>query len=782
MALREHEPDQPSASAMPSLDGEHSTPPGPDDRLLVSRFKPVEETVKPLVSVVIPTKNEAGNIPLLVDRLETLADSMPLEVIFADDSDDDTADVIARIIPHSSIRITLVQRAPEERVSGLGGAVVAAARVANGTWVCVMDADLQHPPERIQDLLNQALTAESDLVIASRYRERGSVGDFNLVRKGASRLSALSARVAFPRKLLRVTDPMSGFFLIRRSALDLDELKPRGFKILLEIMAKTPNLAISEIGFEFGKRNAGESKASLSEGMTYLSQLCRLRAGDEFLRFVKFILVGASGFVVNSVLIYLFTSMMGVHYLISAIFASWGSTTWNFGLTEFWVFPDRSSARLRLTRFALFFGMNSSLLVVRTPMIWFMTSVLGIYYVASNIISLVALLLLRYGVADSWIWERAKRKNHAHGPFSYDIHGILSVKSEVQLPELERFLVKGSIDSPSINVHVHRSGFEQVQDEGEGHRFVYNEGFGPLGFGIDIRMGETIDIKATPLLRRSPHVLYTNVVEPILRWTFTQKGYALVHGACIAFNDDAYLLTARTDTGKTTTILKILDRQRRESDTGSFLSDDLTLLSADGQVLTYPKPMTISRHTVAAVRTPLLSRFERITLFLQSRLHSREGRQFAFRLVETGLPVATINGFVQWFVPPPKYHVQRLVPHVRLLDEARLNGIFVIERGEDGEKSLSDSEAIETLLSNSDDAYGFPPYSVIKKRLTQYYGPTLEQAERDIVTHALSGLPANLVRSSSMNWAQRIPELAGVTSEPRVPHTAAASASLAPAT
>jgi glycosyltransferase involved in cell wall biosynthesis len=782
MALREHEPAPPSASAMPSMDEEQSSPPGLDDRLLISRFKPAEESVRPLVSVVIPTKNEAGNIPLLIDRLETLGDSVPLEVIFADDSDDDTAEVISRIVPHSSIRITLVQRAPEERVSGLGGAVVAGAKVASGTWICVMDADLQHPPERIQDLLNQALSTESDLVIASRYRERGSVGDFNLVRKGASRLSALSARVAFPRKLLHVTDPMSGFFLVRHSALDFDELKPRGFKILLEIMAKTPNLAISEIGFEFGKRNAGESKASLAEGMTYAAQLCRLRAGDEFLRFVKFILVGASGFIVNSVLIFLFTSMMGVHYLVSAIFASWGSTVWNFGLTEFWVFPDRSSARLRLTRFGLFFGMNSGLLIIREPLIWFMTSVLGIYYVASNIISLVALLLLRYGVADSLIWERAKRKNHAHGPFSYDIHGILSVKSEVWLPELERFLISGSIDQPSINVHVHRSGFEQVQDEGDGNRFVYNEGFGPLGFGINIRMGQTIDIKATPLLRHSPHVLYTNVVEPILRWTFTQKGYALVHGACIAFDDDAYLLTARTDTGKTTTILKILDRQRRESDTGSFLSDDLTLLSADGQVLTYPKPMTISRHTVAAVRTPLLSRFERITLFIQSRLHSREGRQFAFRLVETGLPVATINGFVQWIVPPPKYHVQRLVPHVRLLNAAHLHGIFVIERGEDGEVQLSDSAAIETLLTNSDDAYGFPPYSVIKKRLTQYYGPTLEEAEREIVTQALSGLPANLVRSSTMTWAQRIPELAGITNEPRVPLTTAAPASLAPAT
>jgi glycosyltransferase involved in cell wall biosynthesis len=222
MALREHEPAQPSNSALPSVDGAHSTPPGDDDQLLLSRFRPAEDTVKPLVSVVIPTKNEAENIPLLIKRLETLADAMPLEVIFADDSDDETADVIKRLIPNSAIRITLVQRAPHERVNGLGGAVVAGARVANGTWICVMDADLQHPPERIQDLLNQALTTESDLVIASRYRDHGSVGDFNLVRKGASRLSALSARIAFPRKLLHVTDPMSGFFLIRRSAIDLD--------------------------------------------------------------------------------------------------------------------------------------------------------------------------------------------------------------------------------------------------------------------------------------------------------------------------------------------------------------------------------------------------------------------------------------------------------------------------------------------------------------------------------------------------------------------------------
>src|SRR5207253_2032910 len=125
---------------------------------------------------------------------------------------------------------------------------------------------------------------------------------------------------------------------------------------------------------------------------------------------------------------------------------------------------------------------------------------------------------------------------------------------------------------------------------------------------------------------------------PILRWSFVKKGYALVHGACIAFGDRAFIVTAKTDTGKTTTILKMLDNHPC-----SFLSDDMTLLSPDGRVLTYPKPLTISNHTLRAVNTPLLSWTERIFLRCQSRLHSRSGRRFALLLSRTHLPVATIN-------------------------------------------------------------------------------------------------------------------------------------------
>ena len=104
-------------------------------------------------------------------------------------------------------------------------------------------------------------------------------------------------------------------------------------------------------------------------------------------------------------------------------------------------------------------------------------------------------------------------------------------------------------------------------------------------------------MQTTRLVGRSPHVLYTNVVEPILRWRIVEQGYALIHGACLVDGEDAYLITARTDTGKTTTVLKLLDSCPYE-----FISDDLTLVAPDGTVLPYPKPLTISNHTLHAVK------------------------------------------------------------------------------------------------------------------------------------------------------------------------------------
>lgn len=354
---------------------------------------------------------------------------------------------------------------------------------------------------------------------------------------------------------------------------------------------------------------------------------------------------------------------------------------------------------------------------------------------------------------------------------NYDIHQILTVASDAPLPELEAFRVEEAILDPNIRVKIGKpspnpSRIKDSKSNGHGpssgRHLYYREMFGKAGFEAEINIGDRIEIIASPLLKYSPHVLYTNLVEPVLRWTFVEKGYALVHGATITFGDKAYMITARTDTGKTTTLLKILNHQRRNTDSAAFISDDLTLVKADGTALTYPKPLTISHHTVKAINSETLSRRERLMLLYQSRIHSRSGRKLAFNMTKArALPMATINAIVQLLVPPPKYHVDRLVPKVKLAHHGTLTGLFIIEKGAEADSSLPEREAIEILLANCEDAYGFPPYHDIKEFLYISNGVDLRPVERSIIRSAMHNIPAMLIRSNSLEWWRRIPAFVG---------------------
>jgi len=716
---------------------------------------------QPSLSIVIPTRNETDNIEPLVGALKQALANVAMEIIFVDDSDDGTVAAIKGVQAQGLCDVRLIHRPSDRRENGLSGAVVEGMRAARSDWICVMDADLQHPPEVISNLIARAAEANVDLVVASRYCAEGDTGNFGRKRTAVSRISASAAAVLFPKRLRGVTDPMTGFFLVRKSAIDIEALRPRGFKILLEILVRTSGLRVAEVGFHFGERHAGQSKASLAEGKRYLAHLWQLRFGEGSLYFTLFMLVGISGLLVNTLLLALATEVFGLHYLMSALLATQGSTLWNFALTERWVFADRQRRQGWVMRLVIFFLMNNLALTLRGPMLYLLTSLIGIHYLISNLISLGALTAVRYAIADNLIWSGAKSKKRTASIFNYDIHGVISVVSDAWLPELERFLIDTPIEKPTLRVQIWKPNAPRnlKASTPDVPSMQYDEGLGPFGFGISITLGETIDVIATPMLRWSPHVLYTNVVEPILRWTFVQRNYALVHGACISFGQDAFMITARTDTGKTTTILRLLDQQRRATDTGSFLSDDLTLVSPDGRVMTYPKPLTISAHTVAAINTPRLSQSERLTLPLQSRLHSREGRKFALWLSQHRLPVATINTLVQLLVPPPKYHVQQLVPHARVTNEARLNGLIIIERGGDEDVSLENKEGLDILLANCEDAYGFPPYETIKTFLHNAHAQDLPAIEREIIGQSLQNLPTTLLRSSSMDWSRRIPML-----------------------
>jgi putative flippase GtrA len=743
----------------------------------------------PALSVVIPTRNEVENIDALVERLELVMAGTEKQVIFVDDSDDDTPAAVERVAATSSLDISLVHRPAGEREGGLGTAVVAGMRVARAPWVCVMDADLQHPPEVVESMVATALDQRTDMVVASRFRENGSIGDFGPLRRGVSKMSSAAAGVFFRSSLRGVTDPMSGFFLVRREAVDLDSLQPQGFKILLEILVRTPGLRTAEVPFRFGERHAGDSKASMSEGLNYLTQLWRLRLGAFTMRVGRFGLVGLSGLIVNTALLTVLAEVGGLWYLLAAAIATQGSTLWNFCLTELWVFGEREHKRRGVKRLGLFFAVNNIALVLRAPVLVGLTAGLGLHYAASNVISLVLVFVVRFAVADVWIWGKAKETAGQLARHNYDIHGLISVASDGRLPELERFRIQEQLTDPTIRVRIgsvsrrsvgapptgavlatsNGNGNAAAASNGNGNgngavqgldaamkadagRITYVEGRLGLGFGADIEMADgRIAVTASPLLKRSPHVLYTNVVEPILRWTFVEKGYALVHAASMAHEGKAFLITARTDTGKTTTCLKTLDEKPY-----SFLSDDLVLLAPDGRVMTYPKPLTISRHTLHAVKAPLLSRRQRFTLFYQSRLHSRSGRRFAMLIAKTHMPAATINALVQLLVPPPKYQVDKLIPHVEIAPEAMVGGLMIIQRGGEGNVALDPEEALDILLTNCEDAYGFPPYAEIEHFLHSRNGSDLRAIERAIISSALDGAPSTLLKSETMDWHKRV--------------------------
>ncbi len=382
----------------------------PPDVQLQTPSSPADEHT-PALSIILPTRNEAGNIHLLLSRIEGATKGIPTQVVFVDDSTDETPQVIHEIAELFPLGTTLIVRRPEERHDGLGGAVVAGLRAAQAPWVCVMDADLQHPPELIPSLLDRAQEVKADMVLASRRTAESNAKGLSPIRQFISKSLDAFARLLFPAHLRNISDPLTGFFLARRDAIDVDRLRPRGFKILLEILVRFPSLRVSEVPFDFGSRHAGKSKASANEVARYLSLLWTLRFGENWPQLFKFATVGITGILVNTLVLAFATDWLGIYFMVSTAFATLGSTTWNFALTEWWVFGDRQQNAGLAKRFGLFFVMNNIALMLRGPIIFGLTSGLGVHYLVSNLISLAVLTLMRYVLADTWIWGKSQSKN-----------------------------------------------------------------------------------------------------------------------------------------------------------------------------------------------------------------------------------------------------------------------------------------------------------------------------------------------------------------------------------
>jgi dolichol-phosphate mannosyltransferase len=229
-----------------------------------------------MLSVVVPTYNEAGSVTGLAERLHAALEGREWELVIVDDgSPDGTADLAASLAPRIPVKV--VRRAGK---AGLASAVIAGFAAARGDILVVMDADLSHPPETVPALVD-AIEHGADLAVGSRYVAGGGVEDWPLKRRVVSRVACVMGNVLVP-----VRDATSGFFALRRSVIDGVTLNPIGFKIGFEVIARGRYKKVVEVPYTFRDRELGASKFGQRQIMQYVQQLGQV-ARDKLLRRIR---------------------------------------------------------------------------------------------------------------------------------------------------------------------------------------------------------------------------------------------------------------------------------------------------------------------------------------------------------------------------------------------------------------------------------------------------------------------------------------------------------------
>jgi dolichol-phosphate mannosyltransferase len=352
-----------------------------------------------IVSVVVPTYNEAENIPRLVDRIASVLKDIEYEIIVVDDNSPDKTWKVAEELSKKGYPIRVIRRIGER---GLGTAIVRGIREARGKYIVVMDADLQHPPETIPALIREAEEASADIVVASRYAKGGGVRGWSRTRLLISKTASLIAYILLAESR-RTSDPMSGFFLVRKSLTDKLHLEGRSWKVLLEILAKAPWAKVSEVPYVFEKRLHGESKLGFKAMLEFVLDLLRL---SEY-RVLKFVTVGASGTVVNLLVLWITKGVLGLSEYIAFPLAFETSLTWNFTLHDKWTFHGKRRRKgvsgwisywLRYHCAAL--GSMISYLSIGIGL-----TRLGVNYLVAGLLGIIVGFLANYMISQYGVWS-----------------------------------------------------------------------------------------------------------------------------------------------------------------------------------------------------------------------------------------------------------------------------------------------------------------------------------------------------------------------------------------
>jgi dolichol-phosphate mannosyltransferase len=311
------------------------------------------------LTVVLPTLNERGNVEPLIARLETALAGIAWEAIFVDDDSRDGTAEHVRAIGRTKPYIRCLQRLGRR---GLSTACIEGVLASSAPFLAIMDADLQHDETLLPRMLDALKGEELDIVIGSRYAAGGGVGDWGRSRV---RISDLATRLS--RLVVRVdlSDPMSGFFMVRRGAFEAASraLSGQGFKILIDLFASSPRpLAFKELPYQFRPRRHGESKLDTLVAWEYLQLLLDKLIGHIVpVRFALFAMIGGLGLVVHLATLGLVLKFLGVDFTLAQSAATLVAMTSNFVLNNWFTYRDRRLRGWRLLSGLLSFYVVCSL-------------------------------------------------------------------------------------------------------------------------------------------------------------------------------------------------------------------------------------------------------------------------------------------------------------------------------------------------------------------------------------------------------------------------------------
>ncbi|WDL96105.1 glycosyltransferase [Alicyclobacillus sp. ALC3] len=351
-----------------------------------------------MITVVVPTYNERDNVEVITSAIENALLNIPYEILFVDDSKDDTPEILERI----ARRNPAVRYIHRETETGLGTAVVRGLEEARGEYIAVMDADLQHPPKMLCSMIDK-LDAGADIVIPSRFVPGGDDGGLKLHRKLVSAVARYMGKVALKR-LRKISDPTGGFFAFRREVISDVELRPIGWKILIELLARGHYCRVAEVPYRFQPRRAGNSKLTLKEQWNYIKHLGRLVSESREDRCLfLFAAVGLLGVVIN-MLFYGVLVKLGVTVVLAGFVSSLIALWSNFMLNELVTWSDVKQnvwsirAIKYLTTSFVGIGINMGVLS-------FLYYEARVHYLLSDLIGIAIATLWNFMISNTWTWK-----------------------------------------------------------------------------------------------------------------------------------------------------------------------------------------------------------------------------------------------------------------------------------------------------------------------------------------------------------------------------------------